>query len=56
MLIYLIYQNFRKIAMAYLFFSLKKEQKRLGQKSFGFKKKQRFYAVAFCMVAIDLVK
>ena len=29
---------------------------RLGQKSFGFKKKQRFYAVAFCMVAIDLVK
>lgn len=31
-------------------------KKRLGQKSFGFKKKQRFYAVAFCMVAIDLVK
>jgi hypothetical protein len=32
------------------------QKKRLGQKSFGFKKKQRFYAVAFCMVAIDLVK
>ena len=32
------------------------EKRRLGQKSFGFKKKQRFYAVAFCMVAIDLVK